>query len=1073
MDLLERQRALSTTESFIVQAPAGSGKTELLTQRFLALLPTVQNPQEILALTFTRKAAQEMRHRILTALQDAKHDRPLKNPHQHATRLLANEALAQDTLLNWQLLDNPHSLRVTTFDAFFLELYTSIPRNQQSIVPNLSDNPSFCYKQAIQKWYNWCREAPSLQSALKHLLHSVNNRPSELFNHLISLLEKRDQWMHALQSQQHADKETHLQLLQDMAKNHWAGWDSCLSLHAQTDLLELLEQVLPYLPKERYPELKHWHIFNDISSLQLQELSDLLLKSDGEFRQGLDHYTGLSAKTCPDKKTLKTLKETSKTVLENLKESSDFHSLLSQLPHLPHPDEVDLDWPLLQSYYQLLPILVACLHIEFEEQEKTDFIFIAQQARLAIEETDMRLYLDNELKHILIDEFQDTSWPQLQFIHQLTEDWDHEPHKTLFVVGDPMQSIYRFRNADVGIFLQIQQEGLKHLKLNPLFLKQNFRSDPALIEPLNQHFSQIFPSKENIFLGGVPFRSAHPALPAKPQCGILAKHCANTEQQTAQIIDIVLTAQAQNISSLAILVKSRGQLAPILNALKQNQIAFQGVDLMPLGKKTFIRDVWNITQLLLNPDNRVNELAVLRGPFVGITLTELHQLANLQKKTSLIQTLTNPVNLTPFSIDTQQRLLFFTDALSHAKQQQYQQKLVNIIQTLLVNLHIDSLMTKSDHEDLIKFYEIIHLYCEQSICPDIQDIEEHLSQYFTSSHQMLNLQVMTIHKSKGLEFDWVILPDTGDAPRPLTLNALEWLTPPNHSSAISTLFFATQSQLEQQQKNNNLFKWFEKKQIQHETQRLCYVALTRAKSRLFLLDDKTKANTNSFRALFPQDFFCSESVDETLPPTIENALGCVQRLPLTDYLKKPATPYFTPMSTGESFQDSFQQKQIGIITHRVLQWICEYHPQQFEEIPWQIAEHLLEEFGPKEPSLGIIKNLVTSFFKCSVGKWIRATYAVEANEYALLIRDENIMREVVLDRFFIDNDKLWIIDFKTSSNKEAVIEKYKQQLNRYGEYMAELYPKHSIYCGIYYLSNQHWQSWQHQIQMVQTDAVLS
>ena len=120
MDLLERQRALSTTESFIVQAPAGSGKTELLTQRFLALLPTVQNPQEILALTFTRKAAQEMRHRILTALQDAKHDRPLKNPHQHATRLLANEALAQDTLLNWQLLDNPHSLRVTTFDAFFL-----------------------------------------------------------------------------------------------------------------------------------------------------------------------------------------------------------------------------------------------------------------------------------------------------------------------------------------------------------------------------------------------------------------------------------------------------------------------------------------------------------------------------------------------------------------------------------------------------------------------------------------------------------------------------------------------------------------------------------------------------------------------------------------------------------------------------------------------------------------------------------------------------------------------------------------------------------------------------------------
>ena len=83
------------------------------------------------------------------------------------------------------------------------------------------------------------------------------------------------------------------------------------------------------------------------------------------------------------------------------------------------------------------------------------------------------------------------------------------------------------------------------------------------------------------------------------------------------------------------------------------------------------------------------------------------------------------------------------------------------------------------------------------------------------------------------------------------------------------------------------------------------------------------------------------------------------------------------------------------------------------------------------------------------------------------------MREVVLDRFFIDNDKLWIIDFKTSSNKESVIEKYQQQLNRYGEYISELYPIHSIYCGIYYLSNQHWQSWQYQIQEAHTDVVLS
>ena len=117
----QRTRALDVSRSFIVQAPAGSGKTELLIQRYLALLAGVAAPEEVIAITFTRKAAAEMRVRVLAALatgaSDAQPPATEAGGHQQVTWQLARAAQARDQALGWELGANPNRLRIDTIDA--------------------------------------------------------------------------------------------------------------------------------------------------------------------------------------------------------------------------------------------------------------------------------------------------------------------------------------------------------------------------------------------------------------------------------------------------------------------------------------------------------------------------------------------------------------------------------------------------------------------------------------------------------------------------------------------------------------------------------------------------------------------------------------------------------------------------------------------------------------------------------------------------------------------------------------------------------------------------------------------
>ena len=125
-DQKQRMLSLDPDRSFIVQAPAGSGKTELLIQRFLTLLARVDWPEAVVAITFTRKAAAEMRHRIIAALQRADGPQPA-TPHERHTWRLARAAQERNNTLNWRLAEHPARLRIQTIDSLCAMLVRQMP----------------------------------------------------------------------------------------------------------------------------------------------------------------------------------------------------------------------------------------------------------------------------------------------------------------------------------------------------------------------------------------------------------------------------------------------------------------------------------------------------------------------------------------------------------------------------------------------------------------------------------------------------------------------------------------------------------------------------------------------------------------------------------------------------------------------------------------------------------------------------------------------------------------------------------------------------------------------------------
>ncbi len=826
----EQMQAVDSRVATVVSAGAGSGKTTVLSFRFLKLVLEGYHADRILTLTFTKKAAAEMYERI------------------HA--LLAKAAsISCSEKLTTELKENFPKAYISTMDSF----WTEIARID-------------CLKYGIARNFQIIDE-DDIEELSDRILAQLmrEERLADAFLMLSSSYDENGLKGIFQSLARHSDVLS--QYRAEDAIGSVKDFVDCISLESkkQEQLMDMLKQI------ESYREYA---------------------TADGFFQPGGDFDITVNALKDKNASGLKDLNIKKKSVNIGWTELKTFIKEVYRPLKNEVVKELSLEM-LVENQVPISRIFEEFIkRLNIEKRRKASLTFLDVEAlakRILIENKSVRSFYKNKFDFIMVDEFQDNNNEQKEILFLLSERNDQScdgipaaenlDKKKLFFVGDDKQSIYKFRGADVSVFNNLKNEVVSQMGGQALSLGANYRSEPKLVEHFNKVFSSVFEKvnedddscydraidrftsspASNYFASASDIKAGRDKVTVEPKIELNIFEEAGESEEDIEIEDTTYMSmedsEAEFIASkIKEMVSGRGYMIPtktgerkpvyddigvlfgktktqmpIEKALRRHGIPYTVVDSTSVTLEGLAYDFYAFLQLLVYPKDKKSYIEVLVSPFARISNEGLSFLQNDEFPDAFSSDVVFSSSQDQIAYDNLSEL--YKECLENAGRER-------------VTATLERMYYKSGYRTYLLSRESLAVYDEHfdylwaiadSIDSDggnIVSFLDYIRPMIGSAEKLQNLTIqrlgnegvklMTIHKSKGLEFPIVFVAGMGSMGGTEASNCI---VDTKHEDKPFLMYFKEMA---------TYFNAYNQKRVDEEQKRVLYVALTRAVNHLVL-----------------------------------------------------------------------------------------------------------------------------------------------------------------------------------------------------------------------------------------------